>query len=187
MKSTHIAQLDIAALPESAGAVHLFPDSELVIGSLISVPALCDANLTATFTKSKCYITSDVVDAKPVGHVIMEGDRSEATGLWTIPLSVGADDNHVSAPPATSCAAPAVKTFATTRARCAWFQAAMGSPCPTTFYKAALDGGLPFELSASTIKKYASYTEATAMGHLDRERQGQRSTKSLWQRKSREQ
>ena len=50
MKSTHIAQLDIAALPESAGAVHLFPDSELVIGSLISVPALCDANLTATFT-----------------------------------------------------------------------------------------------------------------------------------------
>jgi len=84
MKSTHQAQLNINALPKEAGTVHLFPDSELVIGSLVSVPTLCDANLTATFTKSKCYVTSNVPDEAPSGNVIIEEERSPTTGLWTI-------------------------------------------------------------------------------------------------------
>ena len=57
--------------------MHVFPTW---IGSLLSIGLLCDAGLTATYTSTSVTLT----DAN--NHVVLCGDRSAVTGLWTLAL-----------------------------------------------------------------------------------------------------
>jgi len=135
-------------------------------GSLLSIGTLCDSGCIAIYDKDKVTI-------QHAGKVILRGYRSSSTRLWTI---------DIAQPQAVATAAAAVMHHgggSSTHDTVAFLHAALGSPAISTMIAAIENGYIKFPyLSASPVRRHRSNSIATAKGHLDQTRQGQRSTES---------
>lgn len=137
---------------------HVFPDMALNT-SLLSIAQLCRLGCTATFT-------SDAVHVVHNNCTVLHGSKLPTDHLWSIaaPLS----------PPAANVAhaltsAAEFVTFA---------HAALGSPAISTLTQAVRRGFLQSYsgLTPEILTAHPPHSIATAKGHLDQQRQGQRST-----------
>ena len=163
--STHEAELPIPMLPPKARLAHLFPSLQ---HCLLSIPLLCDAGCSATFTQSHVTITYN-------DTVILSGPKNTTTGLWEIHLS--------SSPPATDHTANSHSINAlfpkTVSDTVAFYHAVLGSPVHSTLLQALKHNfliGIP-GLTESSYKKHMPSSTATAKGHMDQSRKNQLSTK----------
>jgi hypothetical protein len=144
--------------------VHIFPDNNVLDRSLISIADYCNRGCVATLTATDLFITHN-------DHVVMHGSKEPTEKLW--PLLT---DLHVGSTTNTAHAAIAHQHNAEFDLFC---HAALCSPPETTLVIKALQRGylrtLP-RLTAQMVSANPSVTMATARGHLDLNRQGQRST-----------
>ena len=167
-RSTHIGDLPILQLPIAARICHLIP--QFSAAPLLSIPLLCDHGCEARFT-------ADEVCVLLGGEVILRGSRcprklttSTAARLWTITLESGlALDEGI---------AQNVIRHETVAQRMMFYSGVMGCPVNSTL-QATIDAGyldtFPL-LSSADFRANAPTRVATALGHLDQSRQGQRST-----------
>ena len=151
-----LATLNLPSSPTSARHVHLFPDW---ICSLHSIGLLCDCGFTVAYTATTVTIMN--AQGIPVLHSL---PSASTNNIWLIDISG----------PTHSPSAAAVIAEATGIKR----QIAMGScalstlECALSYSYVSLPG-----LDGSMLRKYGSTSAATSKGHLDRSRQGMRSTK----------
>jgi hypothetical protein len=162
--STHLATLDLPALPLAARQCHLFPD--LTSGSLISVGQLCDHGCTAKFT-------ADSVDITHCDSTVLHGTRTPATGLWHV-NSPSVCVQPVVPPPAMLLSAHATSVAA----HVAFYHAAMCSPSLSTWC-AAIDAGFLTTwpaLTSAQVRRHPPFSVPMLQGHLDHQRSNLRST-----------
>lgn len=165
--STHTCELSIPSLPLAARRAHLFKSSDLVSGSLLSIAEMCDAGLSVTYDKERVIIYNN--DAQPLLH----GYRDATTNLWMIDLK------SVTQSPQSRQYCANVVHLPTHAALVNYWHAALGSPTTSTLLAAYDKGFINIPgLTAIMIRKHPPNSTATAKGHLDRNRQGQRSTKT---------
>ena len=158
--STHTGLLNLPHLPLAARTCHLFPAFR---GSLISIGQLTDHGLVATFDATSTTIST------PSGQPVMRGYRSPSMPLWRFRLvPTSPADEHVAAN---------VAPTGTIKDTIAFLHACMGSPATSTLREAVRCAytRLP-GLTVSALHRHPPNSVATAKGHLDRNRQGQRST-----------
>ncbi len=163
--SSHTCFLRIPGLPREACRSHIVPD--LRSGHLISIGQLCDAGCTARLDKATIEIYYH-------DTLALTGHRDPLTRLWMLNLS---DPTATEARTATH--ACHIARHGTSQADLVAFShAALGSPAVSTLQRAVNKGllhGFP-GLTATAVRKHPPHTKATAMGHLDQSRQGQRPT-----------
>lgn len=162
IQASHSATLDLPSLPNAARKAYLF---SALVCSLMSIGLLCNQGMTAVFDQEKVTIRNGQ------NHVVLQGARQHQTGLWMMDLN---KDNQ----PAALYAAPAVQLYSMEE-KVNFLHAALGYPVKSTLLKALKQGfltGFPI-LTATNVRRHLCSQEATAMGHLDQERQEQRSTK----------
>lgn len=150
---------------------HIFPD-HLLDHNLASMSQLCAQGCSATFDSTSVTVRDSQ------GCVVLSGTKALADTLWHLPIPLGPTCPSPPAHPPNPSASLAIKNqldadfvqFA---------HAAMGSPCVSTFYKAVQRGYLRTmpRLTAKMIHSNPPNSTATALGHLDRQRQGLASTK----------
>jgi len=179
MYSTHTALLNILELPLEARRCHVFPALNAT-GSLLSIGKLCDHGCIAIYDK-------DSVQIYRSGTLLMQGHRDKLTRLWLVDTS-GGDSNatsanryHLIANNTRTIAAAAMQHGGgdSTADTVAFLHAAMGSPPLSTFITAIEKGYVDLPaISITAVKRYKPRSLATAKGHLDQTRQGQRSTDS---------
>ena len=164
--SSHTGYLDLNGLPKELALCHVFPSFQ---GTLLSVSAFCEAGLEAHFT-------SDRVDFRRGDEVVLSGRRTPGTATWFCDLvrSAAAAPAPVAAVPACAAVTPAT----TVKDLVAFHHASLGSPVVSTLEEAVRRGFVSVPgLTSEALKRWTPRSLATAKGHLDRSRQGQRSTR----------
>jgi hypothetical protein len=147
IESSHTAELEIPELNAAASKVHVFPG--MANHSLLSVGQLCGEGYIVTFKQASVTIC----DSR--NSQILSGPLDLYTGLWRINLNQ--TNNHIP------------ETIA---------NEALFSPTKSTLLQAIKGGhlitwpGLP----ENAINKHLKPTPATAMGHMNHQRQNIRST-----------
>ncbi len=161
ISSTHTALLNLPELPAAARRCHVFPALSPT-GSLLSIGQLCDQGCHALYDK-------DTVSIFHGNKLILQGLRSPVTRLWMVDLS----PNNVAA---------TVISNESQAKTVAFLHAALGSPVVSTLI-AAIDKGFVDwpALTTTAVRRNLPTSIATAKGHLDQTRQGQRSTKKKQQ------
>ncbi len=162
IRSTGTGQLAVHSNKFPSVPAHIFPDNVLD-RSLISIADYCNRGCVATSTATDLFITHN-------GHMAMHGSKEPKEKLW--PLLT---DFHVGSTINTAHAAIAHQHNAEFVLFC---YAALCSPPVTTLVKALQRGYLRTlpRLPAQMVSAYPPVTMATARGHLDLNRQEQRST-----------
>ena len=164
IRATHTALLDLPSLPLAARTAHVFPD--LKHGSLLSIGDLCDHGLTANYTKTHVKIYNGT-------NLVLSGLRSPHTRLWMVDLRK--KDQPVPAP---LLASPALQ-LSTNAQLVNFYHACLCSPTASTMLEAFDKGFISFPgLTSDMVRKNRPNSVATSKGHLDQERQGQRSTQT---------
>ena len=146
---------------------HVF-DNNTLGTSLLSISELASQGCTTVFDN-----TSVTVKDKH-GRTILQGAKEPSARLWCIPLPTG------QAPTLPVHPAANLAIHNTTHAEYVKFtHATFGSPPTSTLYKAAKNGWLSNfpRITAKMISMNDPNAMATAIGHLDRVRQRQYSTK----------
>lgn len=146
---------------------HVFSDQQLS-RSLFSVADYCNRGCTAVFTDSKFEIFS------PVGEIILQGFKNPNDKLWPVQLNDAARNAHDNGSEASN-----VVRHELDAEFVAFCHAALGSPTLSTFLRALRAGWLSTwpRLTAKIVAANPPASKATALGHLDLNRQGQRSTR----------
>ena len=161
---TKEAQLHLD-LPLAARKATIFP--HMTNMSLLSVGALCDANMTATFDKNsvKIYDSNN--------KCILKGQRDTNNGLWTLPLQNPTPQANI---PKIANNVTKIKSMDNL---IKYLHQALFSPTQATLINAIRKGQLQAwpGLSETNVKKYLCESDATIKGHLDQNRQNQMSTK----------
>jgi hypothetical protein len=160
--STHTAHLHLANLPPEATKTDLFP--ALGDTNLLSIGILCNADCTATFTKTRTTIHKN-------GKLILEGPRAVK----------GARLRHIQLPHKQEYAGLAVNQSAKPTDLVAFSHAALFSPPLTTLAEALCKDyliGFP-GLTKDMLAKYPPQSMATIKGHLDQSRTRQKRHKQL--------
>ena len=151
IQTADAAELPITKLPQPSRIGHVLPS--LASHSLVSIGRLCDHGFTATFTRD----FADIIDN---GRTVLRGQRT-TDGLWTLPSD------------------EALLTTSSTHAdNIAFLHAACFSPSTKTLLQAVRRGNFASwpGFTAERISRLLTPSLATAMGHLDQQRQGLRST-----------
>ena len=137
---------------------HIFPDTALNT-SLLSIGQLCQLGCTATFTSDTVHIVHD-------NRTVLHGSKLPTDRLWSI-----------SAPLSTPIA-NAAHALTSDAEFVTFAHAALGSPAISTLTQAVRRGYLHSYsgLTTAILTAHRPNSMATAKGHLDQQRQGQRST-----------
>jgi hypothetical protein len=163
MESSHTADLDIPELNAAASKAHVFPG--MVNHSLLSVGQLCDKGYIVTFKEDTVtiYNSGD-------SH-LLSGLRDVITGLWRINLKQ--TNNNIPAPIVNT-----MYELGNTGALVHYLHRALFSPTKSSMIQAVKDGHLITwpRLMEAAINKHLKLTPATAMGHMNQQRQNTRST-----------
>ena len=157
MKATHIADLQIEALPPEARIGYIVPDIDVC---LLAIAPLCDAGCEVLFAATAVIIEKH-------GQQILQGERDTKNGLWHIPYKVTPQQAF---------------SMQSTPAQLVEFaHAALFSPRITTLQKALDSNFLPPipGLTAALLRRHPPSSIATAKGHLDQTRKNLRSTKTM--------
>ena len=159
-RSTGISDIALPATAISLPA-HIFEDDALG-QSLFSISDITKQDYTATFHKNGLYLyhNNDLVHYSP--------KTTEATA-WTLPIQRPIENANA------VISLPSDKKFVE------FTNASLGSPVQYTLLRAVRKGYLSTmpRLTSELLCKHPSNTVATAMGHLDRTRQGLDSTKAV--------
>jgi hypothetical protein len=199
MQSTHTCRWDAPNLPPAATTGYILPD--LNSHSLVSLGKLCDNDCTVILKKGGIYINHH-------DQRIMEGPRDPATRPWHLPLAPAAAIAHTchtawlapAAPPpgpptakALTCPIPCLCPTRTAQYELfahrtsnqqdlmRYLHAACGSPVPSTWIASIRNNQFATwpGLSTRAVQRHLPASMATAMGHPDRRRKNQRSTKPI--------
>ena len=163
----------------------VFPNNVLS-HNLFSLSAVCNLGCTVTLTRDDITIIFN-------STTIMHATKSELAKLWTLQINSGvlhppAPRSNVFRPSASTTSVPnpyapnsanLVIRHETDADMVRFYHAVFGSPPHSTFYNAVNKGYLR-EVPSLTAKKVAANpvnSMATAKGHLELARQGQRSSK----------
>ena len=171
----------------SLGSVQiLIPQSDVVITAhivrpeklshnLSSISQLCVQGCAAKFKAGSVEITDRN------GRIILSGVKQVHELLWSLPIPVSCTSPAYSAAHTHSAATSSnLAVHNTHDAEFVQFvHAAFGSPSVSTFHRAVRQGYLKAfpRITARMIRRNPPNSMATAMGHLDRVRQGMASTK----------
>ena len=150
-------ELQIENLTSPAATAHVIPHLK---HNLLSVGQLCDAGLTAFFSRN-------TVEIKRENQLILKGKRDYKNGLWSTTL-----------PPQQSCNMTYMSK--STKDMIKFMYAALCSPALSTLIKAIQNNFLSTwpGLTVEAVKKYVTDSDAALKGHMDRVRKNLRSTKS---------
>ena len=138
---------------------HVFPD-HMLQRSLIALSDLCNIGCTATLTATD-------ITVKHGNEIVMKGQKQPHDKLWPL---VPQPETHV---------AQHVISHQHNADYVAYWHAVLGSPTLSTILHAVSNGYLRLipNLTTAKIRANLPVSMATARGHLDLNRQGQRSTK----------
>lgn len=147
---------------------HIFDHTTLGT-SLLSISQLSQQGCTTTFDNTSVIVRDQH------GTIILRGTKAPHENLWRVPIP---------SPPSTASASPDLPSanlaiHNTTHAEYVKFtHATFGSPPTSALYKAVRNGWLHNfpRITAKMISRNDPNAIATAVGHLDRVRQGQYST-----------
>ena len=110
------------------------------------------------------------------GRVVFSGYRAAGTPNWCYNLF--SPNPLLPTPPPAGHTCAAVTPATTVQDHVAFLHAAMGSPAVSTLEEAVRRGFVTLPgLTVASLTRWAPRSTATAKGHLDRNRQGQRSTR----------
>lgn len=167
MLSSHTALLNIPTLPRSARICHVVPS---FARSLISLGLLTDHGLEILASK-------DTLSVLQNGRLLLKGQRDPKLRLWTIDLGSAAPPRPTSSSSSTPVSAStAIESSAAQRV--AFHHASLGSPPLTTLIEAVRRNFVAIHgFTAESIRRHPPGTLATDKGHLDRVRQGLRSSR----------
>lgn len=177
--STHTGMLNLPLLPIAARLAHVFPQ---LTGSLLSIGQLCDSGYKAVFDST----TVSINDTS--GRSVLVGYRDQETRLYMINLdsaeyhsTAAIDPGNTTSVVADGAASESLYITRNQAETVQFFHACLGSPADSTYIAAATKGYLDSfpGLTAAIIRKYPPNSLASAKGHLDRIRQGIRSTKHI--------
>ena len=175
---TSVASATVTPAPGLEMPVHIFPPHTLT-------QSLCGL---APFTRQGCSVTftDTAVRVEKDGKVLLQGSKAPSDTLWPLPLSfassVEQDASAFAAAPASTTPPDEHALLAITNQSNAEYvqfsHATFGSPPVSTFMRATTKGYLGNwpRLTARMIRQNTPNPIATHIGHLDRNRQGQRST-----------
>ena len=164
--STHRGCFRVGGEYGSDVEVHVFPSFR---GSLLSVAALADVGFEARFSRDEVVFWRN-------GRQVFRGYRAPGGYTWCYRLSPTTGASAPQPEPAPQCALLA--PISSMRDHIAFSHAAMGSPAISTLTEAVKRGFVVIPgLTLEALKKWEPHSVATAKGHLDRVRQGQRSTR----------
>ena len=152
---------NIPELNEEAKQAHIHP--MIKNSSLLSIGQLCDDGCSAIFTKEKLQVIKN-------NKIIMTGKRNAEDGLWDVPVKKQKE----------STINAIIRKDSTKTKLANYYHACLGSPCLTTLQKAVRQGNLITwpGIEGINFLKYKPNEVATALGHMDLEKQGLQSTKS---------
>ena len=152
-------------VPPSASVAHVLPK---IPRSLFGIKPLTDAGLSVTLTQTGITVY------KPVLH----GPIDPVTGLWLLPLQQPDNAAMAAVPAFPKTALSSIFAQRTDAQRVAYYSRALGNPADSTLVLALRRGllrTLP-DIDAAMVLRHPPNSVATAKGHLDRQRQGVRST-----------
>ena len=158
MKTTAELAMAMPKLPPGARKAHVMPG---LAHNLLALPQLCDNGCIVTFTK-------DNVEATLNSEIVLGGWRDISTNLWRVPIK---QEEHTMANILYDCANQEQLTH--------FYHACCFSPVPETWIHAINKGyfrGWP-HLTAKNVRPFIINKPATLMGHLQKSKQGMRSTK----------
>ena len=159
-----------AKLPASATTTYVLPQLQT---SLISLGQLADAG---------CHICLDKNTLKVFRNFkrILTGHRNKSDGLWDIPLLPQNGNVTKTFSPYLHKSNVIIPKRTNISTLLQYMHASLFSPTKSTLLKAIHNGnfiGWP-GLTTNNVSKFLHETTATALGHMDQERQGLQSTKS---------
>jgi hypothetical protein len=163
MESSHTSDLNIPELNAAASKAHVFPG--MANHSLLLVGQLCNEGYIVTFKQN----TVTIYNSR--SSKILSGPRDVNTGLWRINLKQTVE--HIPDPIANN-----VYELRSTGALVHYFHKALISPTKSAMLQAVKNGHLITwpGLTEDAINKHLKLTPATAMGHMNQQRQNIRST-----------
>jgi hypothetical protein len=157
IRSMAKAFINHPGIPRAAAEVMIFADNDLPMYNLISVPQLCRAGMTATFSADGATIKDGS------GACIITAVWNDRSGLYEIKHDLGFVG--VMFPKSSS-----------QDQKAKFFIAAMGSPTTDTLVGAMEKAYVKFPGLETRAVRRVPHSEATARGHLDRTRAGLDST-----------
>jgi hypothetical protein len=163
MESSHTTKLDIPELKGAASILHVFPG--IANHSLLSVGQLCDEGYIVTFKQASVTICNSEKAR------ILNGPPDLNTGLWRIILKQ--TNNHIPETIANN-----VYELLNTGASVHYLYKYLLSPTESAMLQAVKDGHLITRpgLTEDSINKHLKLTPATAISHMNQQRQNIRST-----------
>ena len=152
------------SVPTLRIVVHILRDCDLHT-SLISIGQLCNQGCTVVLTASSISVKHSTT-----GVTVMAGSKASSASLWPL---------HEAPQPTTSSPVNLAQRHVLNADYVNWASACLGAPPASSLLKAARNGwlaGFP-RLTPEMISANMPNPIATALGHLQANRQGQRSTK----------
>jgi hypothetical protein len=158
MESSHTAELDIPELNAAASKAHVSPG--MVNHSLLSVGQICDEGYIVTFKQAAVTICDSE------NSQIFSGPRDLNTGLWRINLKQ--TNNHIPEPISNN-----VYELRNKVSLVHYLHKALFSPTKYAMLQAVKDGHLITwpGFTEDALNKHLKLTPATAMGHMNQQRQ----------------
>ena len=151
--------LNLPHVSSHAKSTTIFPKLQQ---SLISVGQLCDDGCTATFSKNYVIVKQ--------GHkTVMTGSRNISDGLWDLSFPINQTMNYI------------IEKGRTLKDLAQYHHASLFSPKPSTLHAAQNNNQLITFPGINSINfaKHMPTSVSTSKGHLDQERSGLQSTKSV--------
>ena len=177
MTTTKNLELLLTKLPKSARQAHRLPG---IVNNLLSVAELCDAGCEVEFHRTGCHVYYN-------GEIVMRGWRDPTNKLWRVPL---VDTNQAVTPTSQDIMlggdlpaflqANSLYECNTTEDLIKFYHGCLLFPVKSTWLKAIKAGYFKgwSGLTDKRVQKYIKVVDETEKGHMNRVRQGQRSSKT---------
>ena len=176
IKSSHIGRLNLPGIPKDALLAYLFAEQHA--SPLLSLGVLADHGMKILLSRNAIVVIAEIT-----GEIVLEGTRNAATRLWEVNLPTS-----IQVEPLQQHSSANIIHNENDQQLMAFYHAVLFSPTMSTMQAAADAGLLDFlpGFTAEKLRKNKIHTMATAKGHLDANRRGQRSTHRTESRKQRD-
>ena len=178
-------ELLLSNLPQAAKEAHRALG---LTNNLLSVSAICDAGCEVFFNSTGCEVSFN-------GEIILRGWRDFCSNMWRVSLVddgaktvIPDDSQHITNDHSITNAESIPDFFANSIYKCEntdqlikFYHVTMGFPNISTWCKAINAGyfrGWP-SLTSKRVRQVIKIVDKTEMGHMDQQRKGLRSTKTV--------
>jgi hypothetical protein len=176
IQSSHIGRLNLPGIPKDALLAYLFAEQHA--SPLLSLGVLADHGMKILLSRDAIVVIAEIT-----GEIVLEGTRNVTTRLWEVNLPT-----TIQVEPLQQHSSANIIHNENDQQLMAFYHAVLFSPTMSTMQAAADAGLLDFlpGFTAEKLRKNKIHTMATAKGHLDANRRGQRSTHRTESRKQRD-